>query len=389
MRTLAMVTVLAACGATPSPPPEMPVREDRDPPCLPYVERSVRARTDGGAVLLEQVTSPSSCGGGGPQTVSPLARIALPSSPTECPIGQLAVRMWSRGHGSENTLPAFVAALDSSQHAALRQQMMYFAEGTQAYVIDCPSKGHADFVLVETTPVNDRPRIELFVGSTLLPMQAHPRVTFLGGDGAALQREAPPPSSAPPPKTGDCSESLAQGRVRWLGRAIITGEMPGPSNLRTYAIGRDGDKVTIVIQHQISNHRKGERFAWRCEESTTLTGTASQQGKTLVFHVADGKTPGEPIDVTCTPRDLRVARANAVRVAIPSTMEGCKANRWARSPNVTQRALACTIDGTQLFVSAAPGLEHVTLDEDDCGDPTLALRVIARDGAVAPVRASR
>jgi hypothetical protein len=110
-----------------------------------------------------------------------------------------------------------------------------------------------------------------------------------------------------------------------------------------------------------------------------------------VLRLAAAATPSEVHEVTCTPRDLRVASARAVRVAVPSTMEGCKANRWAPAANVTRRGLECTAEGvvwwtSPVFASAAPGLEHLTLDEDDCGDPAQALRVIAADGAVAPVR---
>lgn len=178
MRTLMIVGVLAACGA-PSPPPEKPERQHRGPPCLPYTEHSVRARTDGAAVLIEQLASPSSCGDGGEQTVTPLARIALTPAAAGCPIGQLAVRMWDGGHGSDNKLAAFVAALDKLHHAELRQQLMYFADGTDAYVIECHGPGRADFLLVEWRPQNGRAKIALFVGDKLVdPTGTHPRVTF-------------------------------------------------------------------------------------------------------------------------------------------------------------------------------------------------------------------
>ncbi len=361
---------------------------------MPFTQRDVHGRIDGASVLIEQHSSSGSCEGRSETTVTALAKIALPAAPSACPIGQVVLRMWDRGHGSEDKHPAFVASLTSEQRAELRHKLMYFADGAEAYVIDCPSAGHGDYLLVETVPRSEIPQLGLFVGNELLEHRQHPRVSFFDANGAALPVATPPPVAALPSKSGDCSESLTPGRVRWLGRQLSTGQMPGPSRLRTYAIGRDGGNATIVIQHQTAAKAKDAAFAWRCEESMTLTGTVTERGKHLVFQVADSKSPKDVHEVTCTPRDLRVARERAVRVAVPSTMEGCKANRWQPAANVAMRGYECTAASavwwqSPVFASSAPGLEHLTIDEDDCGAPSQALRVSTRDGAIAPVRASR
>lgn len=392
MRSFVVLGVLVACGS-PSPAPERPEPERRDPPCLPFMQRNVIARADGASVVIEQHSSSGSCEGRSDTTVTPLARITLPATPTACPIGQVVLRMWSGGHGSEDKHPAFMASLTSEQRAELRQKLMYFADTAEAFVIDCPSAGHGDYLLVEIVPRSEMPQLGLFVGNQLLEHRVHPRVTFFDANGVAM---APAPIAAAAASRGDCSESLTPGKTRWIGRAVTTGMMPGPSRMRTYAIGRDGDNAAIVIQHHIADkaNAKPGAFEWRCDESMTLTGTVTERGKHLVFQVAHGGAPKEVHAVTCTPRDLRVARARAVRVEIPSTMEGCKANRWQPAANVAMRAYECTAEDvvwwqSPVFASTAPGVEHLTIDEDDCGAPSLALRVSTRDGAIAPVRASR
>jgi len=129
-------------------------------------------------VVLELHTAARSCHDTPPPAVTPLARIDAAAASAACPIGQAVLRMWDRGHGSEEK--PFIATLRSEDKAELGQQLMYFADATEAYVIDCPAPGRADYLLIEVMPRNERPQLELVVGNKRVGRGPHPRVAFAG-----------------------------------------------------------------------------------------------------------------------------------------------------------------------------------------------------------------
>jgi len=228
---------------------------------------------------------------------------------------------------------------------------------------------------------------------------------------ALVIASAPPPNAAPatpdpgptlatdpepvvevgaPARRGTCDEALdTVGAQRWTGRAVTTGIMPGPSHLTTRILQRNQDVATLVVQeHHTTTKDRGQddqpHGGWACVSSTTYQGTVSGGKRMTLRLTSDG---GETSELVCTKRSVRVAGAQARRIRVPSTEEGCNASRWQPAKRRTLEVLACVSasdpEGTPFFVAAA-GVEHVTYDNDDCGDPTTALRAVAKDGAIAP-----
>jgi hypothetical protein len=191
MRMLVVIGVLAGCGGAPATSTRSPsarptetarapeASEPRDPPCLPFTERSIRSRVDQANMLIEQVTSTGACEGQPQTTVTVLAWLAMPKRPIACPVGQMAIRMWDRGHGSVDMLPEFMAALASEDRAELRQALMYFADSAEAYVIGCRGPGHADYLIVESVPQNQSAKMQLFIRNKLDPDREHSAVHFV------------------------------------------------------------------------------------------------------------------------------------------------------------------------------------------------------------------
>jgi hypothetical protein len=194
----------------------------------------------------------------------------------------------------------------------------------------------------------------------------------------------------------DCSDSGVVEDTRWIARLLTTGDMPGPHWLRSYKLGRSADRATLLIQEQQADKKPadGTTWSWNCTRSMLLTGTVTERGGQLLFQFTEATAPSKVHEITCAPRDLRVARAMAVRVDERSTEEGCNKHRWRPAANVVQSALVCNTKdeywgdwgSRTIFAGRPPGLEHVTLDEDDCFDPAEALRLIPASGAFAPVR---
>ncbi len=81
-----------------------------------------------------------------------------------------------RLHGSDEK--PFVATLGREAKAELRQYMMYFADSAEAYLIDCPAAGRADYLVIEVMPRRERPQLELFVGNKAAGRGPHRHVVF-------------------------------------------------------------------------------------------------------------------------------------------------------------------------------------------------------------------
>jgi hypothetical protein len=146
------------------------------PPCDPASSLIVRHRTDGPMVRLELHQTTLSCDEAPVETVTPLAQITLPPPTSSCPVGQVGLR--SLGQGFEEPLKPFLSSLTEESRAELSQALQSFAEAADAFVVACPTRGRADWLLVETTPHTARPRLQLFVRERLSPDRRHPAVHF-------------------------------------------------------------------------------------------------------------------------------------------------------------------------------------------------------------------
>jgi len=327
-------------------------------------------------VRIEHHFTPASCKGEGQEQVSLLARIALPSSPSSCPIGQVALRSWDRGRGVNELLPKVVEALDPDSRNKLTHAMSELGPTSEAFVIGCP----AEWLLVETAAHGEPPRTQLFVGNQ--PTTQHPAVSF--------SDVTSPPAPAPHVEHTDCLGWTEPRAARWTGRSFGTGTMPGPDWLYSFALGRDGDRATLVVEAKsAAKPSGGAARAWQCRAAVRMTGSVEEHGSTSILHLTEDGQPTRHYDVTCVARTVRVANADAVRVEVPSTQEGCRRHRWMPATTTNRHALECKglpPGFHDMFASEEPGLEHLTLDEDDCWDPAESLRAIAKDGRFAPSR---
>ncbi len=172
--------------------------------------------------------------------------------------------------------------------------------------------------------------------------------------------------------------------------------MPGPRWLTTFALGRDGNRATLVIQKKTADKTPttGAAWEWKCKQSTMLAGTIEDRKGELAFRFQDASRSSADREVVCVARNIRVAEAKAVRVSVPSAEEGCNKHRWSSKARVNRAALVCTSKDhdwvewprREVFAGPVPGIEHITLDEDDCFDPVDSLRVMQANGELAPVQ---
>ncbi|MCX5743960.1 MAG: hypothetical protein NT062_15830 [Proteobacteria bacterium] len=346
-------------------------------------------------IIEAEVRAKASCDGSPTTNVTVLAKIERPSVPTACPIGELALRV---GPDIEDrVMPAFLDTLARDRVAEAARALRRFADAAnesaaEAFVVKCTGTS-ADWLFVQTVPRGEgRPQVALFVNNELRLEPTRPLVVPLAAVAATIP-------TAPPRTTGDCTEPIDPSATRWIGRALSTGVMPGPSRLETYVLARAQDRATVIMQStSATNPTPPAAYdlptgAWRCDRSTTLTGTVVERNKELVLRLAEASSPTVVHEVICTRRRLAVVGADAVRVPIASRMEGCNAHRWVPAGTTTRNALSCVSHDTtwghfqnEVFLGDAPGIEHVTLDNDDCGDPTSALRALRKGNGVATVR---
>jgi hypothetical protein len=370
MRLLGL-SLVVACGSGASAPVQ-PV--DR---CDPVASSTVQHRTEAGFVRIEHHFTPARCQGQGKEQVSLIARIALPSPPSSCPIGQVALRTWDQGRGVNEVLPTVVQALDPDSRTRLMHAMTDLGPATEAFVIGCP----ADWLLVETAAHGERPRTQLLVGNQ--PTNQHPAVSF---------SEVP---TVPAVQTNHVEHAECLGwteprAARWVGRSFGTGTMPGPDWLYSLALGRVGDRATLVVEAKSAvKPSRGTARDWQCQAAVRMTGSVEEHGSTSILHLTEDGQPTRRYDVTCVARTVRVAGADAVRVDVPSNQEGCRRHRWMPATTTNRHVLECKglpPGFHDMFASDEPGLEHLTVDEDDCWDPVDSLRAIAHDGRIAPSR---
>ncbi len=348
---------LGACH----PRVEAPSESRDESTCLEAMIRVVRDRVDAGTLTLD-VSETWACARGD-ERLTHLATVPLVEQPN-CPAGQVALEA-----GPERVvLPDFVASLDRAHVLHVTAALREFTERDRgqfgrAFVVGC-AQGTARWFFLRTVPT---PVVLAFE-----PL-SEPVLT----------------SQPSPPSSGSCSESLEVGDVVWRGRALITGLMPGPSSLTVFSLGRTKASATLVVQEFRASKAPGlpdddqPAGEWRCARSSVAHGTV--EGATSFLVRLDDRT------LRCTPAVVRVAEANARRVRVPSKEEGCNASRWAPATRRELKVLSCvdpaeaaTGTGRPLILSALPGVEHVTYDNDDCGDPKTAMRRIPADGGVTP-----
>jgi hypothetical protein len=363
-----LLVALAACAS-----PREELRSE--PVCLPVAEVLVQTRVDGPVVRVETNRRLHGCSGAPVDHLEPLATITRPVDASSCPVGQVAARASGPDKPHEVLLPGFVAGW-------LWGPLERLAGHAEAIVIGCPAPRQTDWLLVETAPLGDeRPRLALLVDAASRYDGRDARVAFW----PALVPEVPEPRPAPPVRPPPPPCTASDRAPTWFGRHLWVGWGNGPTNRRTVVIGRSGTAAWLTIE-AFATAKGGAQEG--CTQVARLEGTVVEIEGRQIFRFA-GLEEGE-VSVTCRPRAMRVATSRAVRVAVPSSQEGCSRHRWKPAPSVEVRALECRSDTWEelkepVFLAAGAGLEHVTCDGDDCWAPEEALRVIAPDRSVAPV----
>ena len=324
-----------------------------------------------------------------------LVEIPVPPDRGSCPVGAVGLH-----HELDRRVDVLLPDLLRSDARARKDSIGALADfaskhgqgPADAYVVSCTPLRWA---FVQSGSMSTEPRWE---GWTYVPPpppddDAHASAI----DATEVSAPTTPPAQ---PSAAICeAPPLPPKSARWIGRSLSTGAMPGPSTLTTFILdrtpARDGEQIRLVTFTQRSARPPGPprevppTAPWTCHESRVTTGTlrASRGGLALELPVAG--QPDEPDRWTCRLRDVKVATANGLREALPQIDESCKRSRWV-TPRTSRRVLSCTAEFLpQLVFAPAPGVEAVTIDGDDCGDRTEALRAIGKDNAIRVVRKFR
>ncbi len=371
-KSLATVAVLvAACHPRgPAEPEKFP-----DPVPMCAAERVIRERIEGSTLVVEVIQT-GTCTPSAPAGSTELARVALEVNPS-CPAGKALLEV---GGGERVLLPELAARLDRRTMSELASALTEFSATNgnsygRAFVVNCTDP---KWLLVADR--NGDPRAQLF---SVPPPDAAPEPAPAGPLEDTLPRDAL--------VTGTCTEPLDVGASVWVGRALSTGLLPGPSSLTTWTLGRTGDVAALVIQEFRATKKPGPpedeqpQGTWACVRSTAWKG--SVRGSPLKFTLSQGAN-GQQLALSCAKRTVVIADAAARRVRVPSSVEGCNASRWVPAAKRQLQFLACVTEGdgpepTPFFVAERPGVEHVTYDNDDCGNGATALRRIPPAGGVA------
>lgn len=343
---------------------------------------TVSRRVEGENALIEATGHTVACGPSRPIEPIVMVTIPLPATPTACPVGELALQHKGEA-GTTVQLATFIGSLDERARTESMRQLASYAsrrnrEEADAFVVSCAP---LRFVFVDGGRSQTEPRWE---GWTYEP--AAPEDTSIA--------TAPPPSSpsSPPPTIpsphGCRVPPLPKGATRWIGRSLLTGIMPGPSRLTTVVVDDAGgrqDQVQITTFSELATKPTNTGAPvevpptnWSCGESSVIEGTIRRQRGGFTIELA-GTEP-----LTCKQRRVSVAAPATLRLELPQLDESCKRSKWAKTG--PQREVMECEGAFRAILSRGAGVEHVTIDEDDCGDPTKALREIAADGAVRVVR---
>jgi len=368
---LAIVVLVAACH----PRGTAPAEKSRDPVPLCAVTRVTRDRVEGSTLVVEVIET-DICSPAAPTGSTELARVELEVSPN-CPAGKVLVEV---GGGERILLPELAARLDRRAMSELSSALTNFSATNggshgKAYVISCTAP---KWLLVAAG--SGPPRAQLF---SVPPLNADPEP-----DPAGPMENTPPRDEL---ATGSCTEPLDVGETIWVGRALSTGLLPGPSSLTTWTLGRTGSVARLVTQEFRATKKSGRpddeqpEGTWACVRSTAWKG--SVRGSPLQFTLSQGGN-GQQLELACSKRMVAIADAAARRVRVPSSIEGCNASRWVPAAKRKVQVLACVnaADGPEpipFLLANRPGVEHVTYDNDDCGNPAAALRAIPREGGVS------
>jgi hypothetical protein len=199
---------------------------------------------------------------------------------------------------------------------------------------------------------------------------------------------------------------------RWIYRDYSTGMVaPTQGHPVQYTLQRHGDEALLIIERldahptDIIGHspmsamdppsprptaNNADRTADTDARSFKL-GTITTNGATSTITFNDDDEP-----LVCTPGKVRVAGATAGRAGDRSKEPDCGfRGRWVPATLRTIEVLRCNllddpdVDHAEEYAFApAPGIEFLYIN-DDCDMQGGGYRAIAKDGAIAPPRASR
>ncbi len=372
------LAALVVLGAACQPRPTTEAEEPDGPAPLCAVNRVTHERVEGSKLVVE-VFETDICASQDRTRTIELARVDIEVSPS-CPAGKVLLEV---GGGERVLIPELAARLERRAMSELRSALANFAAANRnsygkAIVVTCTDP---KWLLV--VGGNTEPRAQLY--SVPPPPRAEPQPD----DEGPIVPEPPPRDAL---VTGTCTESLDVGKTVWVGRAIATGLMSGPSSLTTWTLGRTGNQATLVIQELRAPKRGGPladeqpEGTWACVRSTAWQG--SVRGTPLRFTLSQGAN-GQQLELVCSKRSVTTAEAVARRIRVPPSDESCNTSRWAPAATRPMQVLSCVtvaadaVEPTPFFLASRPGVEHVTYDNDDCGKPATALRRIPRGGGIA------
>ncbi len=231
---------------------------------------------------------------------------------------------------------------------------------------------------------------------------------------AVVTSPSPPPAQSAVLPVQDaavddsCAEVAEPAEASWRGRAISTGTMPGPHWLRTVALTLSGTNAVLTLRELTAQRRPadGRAWTWTCRHAERHVASVERRRDTLVLTFAPAQGgAASPVRVTCRSESTRLARPDDVRVEQPSPHEGCHRHVWSTALRDARTLMICSTsldaplsplwigtfnfeDGAAraTFLGAGGGVEHLTIDEDDCESPRKALRWVPKDGGFAPVQ---
>jgi hypothetical protein len=181
----------------------------------------------------------------------------------------------------------------------------------------------------------------------------------------------------------------------WIGRELRTGLIAPQSTLATWTLQRDGNQAVLTVDRQTASGMDSTIGPWSAKQTRRYVGTFETSRQRLRFTLADG---AERLELVCS-RSVAIA-AGAAAVRKPGrhragTEECGDRGGWSPARTRQVHVLRCRqpddepedrdTDRVDLRLAAAPGIEYLYVN-DDCIMQGGGWRVLAVDGAVAPVR---
>ena len=169
---------------------------------------------------------------------------------------------------------------------------------------------------------------------------------------------------------------VAKPAARWVYRVYTSGVESKQESVTTWVL----DESAGVADETQQSRDGRDPVAWSPGPAThyrlAVTRAPSLQ---LTLTAPDGTAT----HYTCTPHDVEVAPATAMRVSAGGE-SGWKQGHWA-VPTRREHVEMCADDAGSELVLAAEPIEHLRADDLCCGDAP-SLRVVAENGAILPPR---